>query len=417
VGLIEDEFSKPLLSGITKGKRNKTRHIRIGIQRETAVRVSRGSPEVLVKISGFTKGGDHLKAHMTYISRNGKIDLEDENGVAYEGFDAVNSLWGEWDQTISDSGSLRANRRDAVKMVLSMPPGTDPKALKNAVRSFAQTEFENHEYVFAVHTDEAHPHVHLTVQMRGFNGERINPRKADLQRWREGFAHSLLNEGVDCVATPRTARNRSRGQSQARRHADERRKERGQGRWQGEFHPAKGFFVDRSKAEWDAIRERCRKIVQAAWLTAAMEFESGSDRFGQTRPNYKRYERNDEGRRNWRRDASLYQSSARDAGGTRETWPPNGLRNLSSGEVVRHRQPPEGLLQGVSRHRLGRSPEAHYDLRRERDLAGSDGAGDGGRMRVDATTVSLGKAAAPVVKRFAEKLADPSYKARREMER
>ena len=223
MGLIEDEFSKPLLSGINKGKRNKTKNVRIGFHRENAIRVARGSPEVLVKISGFTKGADHLKAHMTYITRNGKVDLEDQNGATYEGLEAVNTLWGEWDQTISQSNSPRANRRDAVKMVLSMPPGTDPAALKNAVRSFAQSEFENHDYVFAMHTDEAHPHAHLTVQMRGFNGDRLNPRKADLQQWRERFAHSLLNEGIDCVATPRSARNRSRGKSQARHHADERR--------------------------------------------------------------------------------------------------------------------------------------------------------------------------------------------------
>ena len=39
----------------------------------------------------------------------------------------------------------------------------------------------------------------------------------------------------------------------------------------------------------------------------------------------------------------------------------------SSGEMVRHRRPPEGLLQGVSRDGEGRQPETHHDLRRERD--------------------------------------------------
>jgi len=62
-----------------------------------------------------------------------------------------------------------------------------------------------------MHTDEQHPHVHLTVQMRGFSGERLNPRKADLQRWRETFAECLLDEGIDCVATPRKEGNRAKG--------------------------------------------------------------------------------------------------------------------------------------------------------------------------------------------------------------
>lgn len=367
----------------------------------------------MVKISGFTKGGDHLKAHMTYISRNGKVDLEDQNGATYEGLEALNTLWGEWDQTITQSNPPRANRRDAVKMVLSMPPGTDPMALKNAVRSFAQSEFENHEYVFAMHTDEAHPHVHLTVQMRGFNGERLNPRKADLQRWRERFAHSLLNEGVDCVATPRTARNQSRGKSQARHHADERRKQKGLGRSRDEpIQRRKDAFVTRSKAEWEAIRERCRKIVRAAWFSAAIEFESGIDRFGMPKPSYKRYERNDEGRRRWRRDAVLYQSGSCDAGGAREAGTRSGMRDLSGSEVVRHRQPPESLLQGVSRHRLGRSPEAHHDLRRERDMVGPDGARSGGVTNVavkePSVEFALQKKDIASVRRYAEELREPS---------
>lgn len=422
MGLIEEEFSKPLLSGLSKGKRNKTRNLKIGIHREKAVRVARGSPEVVVKISGFTKGSDHLKAHMTYISRNGKIDLEDQNGATYEGLSEMNSLWSDWDQTLSQSSPARGNRRDAIKMILSMPPGTDPKALKNAVRSFAQSEFDNHQYLFALHTDEAHPHVHITVQLRGFDGQRLNPRKADLHRWREQFAHSLLNEGVDCVATPRTARNQSRGKSQARRHADERRERTGQGRWQGEFRYAKGSFIERSKAEWEAIREHSRRIVQVAWLRAAREFESGVERFDRPRPNYERYERNDEGRRYWRRDATLYQSGTRDVARARETGTVIGLRNMSSSEVVRHRQPPEGLLQGISRHRLGRSPEAHLDMRRERDLVGADGTRDGRVMNRNTaatpTDITFSrKDVSRVVKVFAERLLDQANKPDRELER
>ncbi len=408
MGLIEEEFSNPLISGINKGKRNKTRNIRIGIHREKFIRVARGSPEVLVKISGFTKGSDHLKAHMTYITRNGKIDLEDQNGAAFKGLEEVNTLVGMWDQTINQARMPKANSRDAVKMVLSMPPGTDPKAVRDAVRAFAQSEFENHDYVFALHTDEAHPHVHLTVQMRGFDGNRLNPRKADLQRWREGFAHSLLNEGVDCVATPRTARNRNRGQSQSRRHADERRKKRGQGIWQGESHPYPGTFKDRSKAEWEAIRERCRKIVRAAWLSAALELESGVERFGMPKPHYKRYERHETGRRRWRRDAALYQSGARNAGGTREARTLVGVRDVPGGEVVRHRDSAQGVLQGVPRHRLGRSPEAHPDLRRERDLVGPDGAGLEGLEKTAVSESSVDQVMQPKdirsVRRFAERL-------------
>lgn len=410
MGIIEKEFSDPLIAGVRPGRRNNTRNIRIGRQRETAVRVSRGSPEVLVKISGFTKGSEHLKAHMSYISRNGKVDLEDQNGAIYDGAAAVDSLWEAWDREIGMGNPERGNRRDTVKIILSMPPGTDPKAVKDAVRKFAGDEFENHAYVFAMHTDEQHPHLHLTVQMRGFNGERLNPRKADLQRWREMFADRLLHEGVDCVATPRTARNKERSRSQSKRHADERQQQRGRDAEASSSQKAsiRTRFrngMERTKEEWEAIRNRSRKIVQAAWMKAAMDLESGAERFDVPRPNYERYARDDEGRRKWRREAAIHQPGFGHAGGVGKAGSGDSLRDLSSGEVVRHRRPPEGLLQGVSRDGLGRQPETHHDLRRERDLAGPDGAGTGGVKTLDVAT--SGREAAQMVKAFAENLQKP----------
>lgn len=403
--IIEEEFSNPLISGVSKGRRNNTRNIRIGRGKETAVRVARGSPEVMVKVSGFTKGADHLKAHLSYISRNGKVDLEDQNGAVYEGADEVKGLWESWDREISMGNPAKSNRRDTVKIILSMPPGTDPKAVKEAVRKFAADEFENHAYVFAMHTDEKHPHLHLTVQMRGFEGERLNPRKADLQRWRQMFADRLLDQGVDCVATPRTARNKDRGKSQARRHAEDRNQQAGRGSEATSGGGVKAKYqagVERTKVEWEAIRERSRGLVLAAWMKAAKEMESGADRFGMPRPNYERYEHDEEGRRQWGRDAALYQSGVGHAGRGRKAGADLGLRDVSGSEVVRHRESPEGLLQGVSRHRLGRQPEAHYDLRRERDLVGPDGARDG-RLK-PSVGVLAEREAALAVKAFAESL-------------
>lgn len=59
--------------------------------------------------------------------------------------------------------------------------------------------------------------------------------------------------------------------------------------------------VERTKAGW----EDSRKVVLAAWMKAAKEMESGADRFGMPRPNYERYERDEEGPRQWGRDAAL----------------------------------------------------------------------------------------------------------------
>jgi hypothetical protein len=55
---------------------------------------------------------------------------------------------------------------------------------------------------------QANPHVHISVRAESRHGKRLNPRKADLQRWRETFAEKLRGWGIDAEAT----RQRTRGQ-------------------------------------------------------------------------------------------------------------------------------------------------------------------------------------------------------------
>lgn len=166
----------------------------------------RKAPEVMVKISGGGKGMPQVAAHLSYISRNGQVELENENGETVLGQEALRDLRDEWQfgqYGIPEVG----HSKQAFNIVLSMPPGTDRAAVKSAARDFAARQFGgNHPYVFAEHADEAHPHVHLCVKAMGDDGTRLNPRKADLQRWREEFAQSLRERGVAANATRRVAR-------------------------------------------------------------------------------------------------------------------------------------------------------------------------------------------------------------------
>ncbi|WP_247321161.1 relaxase/mobilization nuclease domain-containing protein [Bradyrhizobium sp. 141] len=92
-----------------------------------------------------------------------------------------------------------------------MPAGTDAVAVKDSVRAFAIETFEgNHDYVFVQHLDDKHPHVHLSVRSLAHDGKRLNPRKADLQAWRERFAGELRLRGIAAEATPRRTRGRVR---------------------------------------------------------------------------------------------------------------------------------------------------------------------------------------------------------------
>lgn len=174
--------------------------------RNALSRTTSNAPEVMVKISGGGKGMRHIKAHFDYISRNGMLELENEDGEIIAGREALRDLRDEW--KCGQYGiPEEARHKEAFNVVLSMPPGTDRDSVTHAARDFARTEFgDNHAYVFTAHDDERHPHVHLCIKALGLDGTRLNPRKADLQRWREQFAEALRERCIAANATPRTAR-------------------------------------------------------------------------------------------------------------------------------------------------------------------------------------------------------------------
>lgn len=170
-------------------------------------RVLRGAPEVMVKITGRTRDGGHLKAHLDYISRNGAVALEGPDGERLTNAGAVRNLAQEWTDELAMEPRRRRDTPVSLSIVLSMPAGTEAFRIHDAARAFAAEMFgDRFPHVFALHDEGRHPHVHLTVRMLGADGERLNPRKADLQLWRERFAHHLRARGIEAEATPRRAR-------------------------------------------------------------------------------------------------------------------------------------------------------------------------------------------------------------------
>ncbi|HEX2655769.1 MAG TPA: relaxase/mobilization nuclease domain-containing protein [Xanthobacteraceae bacterium] len=129
------------------------------------------------------------------------------------------ALLKDWDLDLDDALRRRSalaptNGRVpklAHKLMFSMPPGTPPEKVLGAVRTFAREEFwGQHRYVFALHTDEAHPHVHLVVKALSEQGVRLNIRKATLRHWRSEFARNLRAVGVEANATERAVRGQHR---------------------------------------------------------------------------------------------------------------------------------------------------------------------------------------------------------------
>lgn len=83
-------------------------------------------------------------------------------------------------------------------------------ALAAASPAYAQAVGGDIGGFITLHTDTPRPHVHLSICARGYAGERLNPKKADLEFWRQAFAQALRDRGVEVEATPRRTRGVSR---------------------------------------------------------------------------------------------------------------------------------------------------------------------------------------------------------------
>jgi len=249
---------------------------RTGSQRraslQKAIRVAKRTPEVLVRISGGARGGAHVREHLSYITRNGKLVAENQDGELVDGRGAVRELASVWRH--SDSGAWQKNSKDTVNLVLSMPPGTDRDRLKDAVRDFAARTFAaDREYVFVRHDDTKHPHCHLTLKAVGYEGRRLNPRKADLQAWREGFAQALREHGVAAEASPRRARGVTRkAKRQPVLHA-ERRKSSTVARKFADEAARCVAGKDNRPRPWEAVIKNTQTAVRGAWVKAAEAME------------------------------------------------------------------------------------------------------------------------------------------------
>jgi hypothetical protein len=171
--------------------------------------VVRRAPQVMVKVTGGGRGMQAIAAHFRYISKNGRLDMEDERGETMRGRDAVYALTEDWRFSGSQIEEV-GYRREAFNIMLSMPRGTDPLIVQRAAREFAQTELADHKYVMVLHDHQANPHVHISVRAESMHGRRLNPRKADLQRWRETFAEKLRGYGVEAEATRQATRGQQR---------------------------------------------------------------------------------------------------------------------------------------------------------------------------------------------------------------
>lgn len=216
-----DTGGKPLLDIASYARRGPGRRDHLSLAEVELIRrtVTR-TPEVMVKV--LSRGANTLKAvraHIAYLNRGGELEIETDDGERLAGKAAERRLLEDWDLDVEQHrrradlqpGKDWAPPRLVHKILFSMPPGTPPKKVLEAVKNFAREEFAlQHRYAMVLHTDEPHPHVHLVVKAVSEQGVRLNIRKATLRKWRSEFADHLRRLGVPANATERAVRGSPR---------------------------------------------------------------------------------------------------------------------------------------------------------------------------------------------------------------
>jgi len=254
----------------------------------------RGKPQVMVKITSYGKSSQAVKDHVDYISRKGENDVFDAQGENLSEFaqragldtrealeDVAADMAAAQECQRGDGSEKKGGRRRervTMNLMLSMPPGTDTGAFELSVRDFLGDQFRNNEHMFTFHDDRDHYHAHIVVGLQGHDGKWLNPRKADLQEWRENFAASLERHGIEAGAT--SAYSRGRGKGGYRRDIEEPRK-RGTGRRSARSETfdaeAEGAAIERHAAAWSRIGDHYARAGDREAADAIKEYVA--DRF------------------------------------------------------------------------------------------------------------------------------------------
>jgi hypothetical protein len=235
------------------------------------IRMIRRTPEVMVRITGSGKRSGQIRAHLTYIMRNGTLEAENERGDILTGRADIDQVMKEWSFV---DRSHRKPRALSVHMILSMPTGTRAAGVLGAARAFAAERLVNHEYLLVLHTDTPHPHVHIAVKAQGFDLTWLKRSKADLQSWRETFAQQLRIRGIPAEATPRRARGmHGRSDSRAQHHLN-----RSPWRFEQMRRKVEDAIRDMANPNFDAPSNRVderltqrREVLNSAFLKIATE--------------------------------------------------------------------------------------------------------------------------------------------------
>lgn len=217
--------------------------------KEKAWGVVQKKPEVMLKFGkADVKSFTHIQEIANYLARNGKIQLEDQNGNIYEDKKQYTALLRTW-QEIQGIPETKSKRSHARRFILSMPAGTNEQKFAAACREWAKSNLYDFDYLLAFHNPSndlrtGQPHCHVLIRNLSREGKRLHIDNMRRDAMRESFAACLSRHGIKANATSRWVRGRTE-----------------KGLKQPEFHAAKRFQSEKERARAFAIDKK-RKLKQ-----------------------------------------------------------------------------------------------------------------------------------------------------------
>ena len=193
------------LFGLERAKRGRkpTRGRRWTGSLSQRVRASQRLPQAVFKISSYSHSAGAVWGRVNYVARDGELEVEAANGEKLESLVELERMVDDWSQEAEE----RERRVVAMNAVVSFPAGIDQERATEAARQFFQEAFaDNHDYVFAPHTDAKQFHVHVVVQAQGHDGKQLRITKDDIQELRLLLAEKAREQGIELDASPRWAR-------------------------------------------------------------------------------------------------------------------------------------------------------------------------------------------------------------------
>lgn len=172
--------------------------------RNQRLRAASGAAQAVVKVVGYRKGRGETGRTLNYVGKRERIDMEASDGTRLTTEEDLRTLLDDWSSTFS----RRADGRDVMHLVLSFPADVAPEKAREIARAALPEMAQGRDFVFAVHDDTGHAHVHALVRMRGPDRRQLRTTRETMRTWREATARAARERGVAMEASPRWARGR-----------------------------------------------------------------------------------------------------------------------------------------------------------------------------------------------------------------